>query len=329
MDEGADLSWKSDRRITVFFIAILVCAAILGFYTDIFGSASATIAALVVVPAALGGLVSNLTDPRGTHPQLMGCFVWPTILVIVLLALGYFMFRDGIICFAMAAPLWFSAAIAGALVNRWNARRYVRSFETPPRLHSVTLLVLPITLLAVEGANPPDWSHEQVASEIVVDASSDKVWPYLVNIRDIGGEEGKFNLTQDVLGVPRPTDAAITYEDGRPVREAQWGADVRFEERIANVLPGKHIAWDFAFVDDSVRDHTDRHIAPDGSALKISSGSYELISISPTQTRVRLITNYALRTRLASYASWWGELLLGDIQENVLTIIKERAERSE
>ena len=41
---------------------------------------------------------------------------------------------------------------------------------------------------------------------------------------------------------------------------------------------------------------------------------------------VHNITNYVAMTHVNFYARWWGELLLGDIQDNVLAVVKQRAE---
>ena len=162
--------------------------------------------------------------------------------------------------------------------------------------------------------------------EVVVDAPPERVWPLLASIPAIRPAEGRWNLTRDVLGVPRPTEALLRSQQGRAVREARWDEDVRFEERILEVEPQRSIAWQFAFSDDSVRRHTDEHIAPDGAHMRIAFGGYRLSSLPAGRTRVTLETRYRLQTPLNAYAGWWGEFLLGDIQDNVLAIVKGRAE---
>ena len=42
--------------------------------------------------------------------------------------------------------------------------------------------------------------------------------------------------------------------------------------------------------------------------------------------RVTLSTTYRMRSRLDWYAGLWGERMLGDVHDNVLAIIKTRAE---
>ena len=42
------------------------------------------------------------------------------------------------------------------------------------------------------------------------------------------------------------------------------------------------------------------------------------------RTKIRLWTRYQLATPFNAYAGWWGERILGDIQDNVLTIVAGR-----
>jgi hypothetical protein len=42
---------------------------------------------------------------------------------------------------------------------------------------------------------------------------------------------------------------------------------------------------------------------------------------------VSLATTYRMRSRLGWYAALWGERMLGDVEANVLAIIKQRAAR--
>ena len=165
-----------------------------------------------------------------------------------------------------------------------------------------------------------------MARETVVAASPEELWPLLISIPAIKPGEGRRSFTHDVLGVPRPSEAVLLQRDGGLVRKAQWGADIRFEERISEWRQDRALGWTFAFPDDSIQQHTDRHISPDGPILRIETGRYELVRLSPGMTRVRLITRYKMRTSFPAYLSWWGDLLLGDVQSNVLAILKARAE---
>lgn len=315
---------EPNRSLTIALLALLLGAIVGVFSSDYFASAYAGIGAFLMIPAAIGGLFSQLSDPAGRW-KLMGCFFWPTIGLLMLALVAWLLFGEGAICIAMVLPLWAPAAIVGALVTRYNARRDHQAND-PSRLNGVGWLALPILLLTSEAVAPPDWQSVSVVREVAIDANRDEIWPLLQNVRNISSHEGLGNFTHDVLGVPRPTDADLVRRDGKLIRIAHWGRDLRFEEIITDRTAGELLQWTFAFPDKSVQLHTDRHISPNGPLLKIETGRYDLDAIGEGRSRLRLTTTFRMRTRFAGYLGWWGETLLGDVQDNVLEIIKARAE---
>ena len=316
-----------DRRVTLTLLIVLLSEVILVFSADYFASVYASIAAFFMIPAAIGGLFSQLSDPFGRQAP-MGCFVFPTLALLAIVAVAWLVFGEGVICIAMVLPLWVPAAVVGAVVNRYNARRN-RRFNDLSRMNSVAWLALPLLLITTEAAVPPDWQHRSVVREIVIEAGPDDVWPFLLSVPNISEHEGRTNFTQDILGVPKPTNATLVMRQGTLVRIAHWGTDLSFEEVVTENKPGKRLGWRFVFPDESVQHHTDRHISPDGPLLKIESGRYDLQALDNGGARLRLTTTYRMKTRLSAYLGWWGERLLGDVENNVLTVIKDRAEGRE
>lgn len=317
----------ASRALTLVLIAILINASCFLFYISDSSSHSANITALLAIPAALGGLFFQLIDSEGEQ-SMTGCFVIPTVGLLLLVGIAWLAFGEGAICIAMVLPLWLPAAIAGALVSRWNAHRRRQWAASHSRLNSASWLALPLVFIAAETIAPPSWEEQVVNREVLVTATPERIWPLLLSIPNIGLQEGQANFTQDVLGVPRPSDATLAEKSGALIRIASWAAGaVQFEERIVELRPNQAIGWAFAFPNESVQKYTDRHISPDGETLKILTGRYELTQIAPGVTRVRLTTRYRMKSRLSAYLDLWGKRLLGDIQTNVLTIVKDRAEK--
>ncbi|MEL1251617.1 hypothetical protein [Aurantiacibacter gilvus] len=60
--------------------------------------------------------------------------------------------------------------------------------------------------------------------------------------------------------------------------------------------------------------------------MRIETGGYELERLPDGRHLLRLHTTYAAQTHFNGYAALWGELFLGDIQANVLEVIRQRAE---
>lgn len=91
-------------------------------------------------------------------------------------------------------------------------------------------------------------------------------------------------------------------------------------------LAAKRIGWRFDFAGSRGWDITDPHLRPDGPYMRIETGGYELERLPDGKHVLRLHTTYAAQTHFNGYASLWGELFLGDIQANVLEVIRQRVE---
>lgn len=315
-----------DLRFTGVMIAIIIGSfAYLAFGPDL-EIGFAGYGALLLLPFAFGALFTNLTG----FFSWLGCLGAPLLLAIMsasLAALG----MEGWICVAVATPPWIIAALGGGLTSLWLKRREraeLTENENSARLKVAALGIIPLMAIYVEEVAPPQWETRTVSRAVIVEASPEQVWPLLVTIPNIQQGEGIPTLTHDWLDVPRPSQASLIERAGHQVRIANWGDAVRFEEVITQLEPGQAIAWQFAFPDDSVQQHTDRHISPDGPILQIETGRYELIPLAGDRTKVELTTTYRMRSRLSWYFGWWGEKLLGDVQDNVLAIIAQRSDQA-
>jgi len=293
---------------------------ILDWYLGTAASMAVTLTFLVTVPAALASFISFLADPERDHGLLwhLRLALLPLLAAIV----GGVLLQEGVICILMLLPLWSISVFTAASITYFLRRRKRRT----DRLRASALLLLPAITAQAEIAAPLPVSRYEVGESIVIDAPPERIWPLLVSIPHIQPREGRWNVTHDLLGVPRPTQALLETRGSKAVRLAQWGPDVRFEERILESSHESSLRWTFVFTDNSVRDHTDRHIAPDGMHLTIREGSYRLTPLPGGRTKVTLTTRFDLRSPVNWYAAWWGEWLLRDIQGNVLQVIKDRVE---
>lgn len=313
---------KDPRFASLLALFVLWSAAVFVFYGPD-ASEIPTIAALFLIPAAIGATFTRLVDPHGIESP-MGCFLWPTIGLIALSLVAWFAIGEGAICIAMILPLWIPAAIAGAMVQHISRRRHQGTSDRSTTVLALGWVALPLAAIPFEQQFPQQWEDQSVTREITANVPTDKVWPLLISIPKIGADEGKWNVTQSLFGVPRPQDASLVKRGEDLVRLARWDRNITFEERITHFEPGRRICWDFEFPNDSVQRETDRHISPDGPFLKIKSGCYTLAQIGPGRTRIRLETTYTMRVRLGRYFIGWGELLLGDVQSNILQIVSDR-----
>ncbi len=66
---------------------------------------------------------------------------------------------------------------------------------------------------------------------------------------------------------------------------------------------------------------------PDSPYFRVTDGGYRMTPLGDDRTQLSLDTRYWMRTPVNSYAALWGELFLGDMENNLLAMIKQRAER--
>ncbi|WP_139792386.1 SRPBCC family protein [Henriciella litoralis] len=238
--------------------------------------------------------------------------------VLVVFLAGAVILREAIICVVMAAPFWAFSGWLGVVCMGLTVRRA----PNRPRVNGAAFLLVPYAMLGAELYLQPSAQTYVISRAITIDAPPEAVRPLLKEMRDISPDEGRWNISQDLLGVPRPVSAVVTGE----TRLARWQNDVSFEERI-DLDTGTEMRWRFAFPNDSISRHSDRHISPDSAHLRIETGGYRLEPLPGNRVRLTLDTTYTAQTPINAYAYLWGELILGDIQSNVLQIIKDRAER--
>jgi hypothetical protein len=277
---------------------------------------------LAILPAYLCALICYVGDPAMERPRSFYLSVPPVFGAIVCLGSAVFL-REGVICLVMLAPIWLSFGWLGVYILR-----RVRKGRDDPARFQASLLFLPLMCGGVESQIPVVEQPVTLTRSIVIEATPAQIWPFAVANAHIGNDEGQWNFTQSILGLPRPRATTLSGHGVGAIRTAYWGDHINFEERITQWQPGRRLGWAFAFTNSSLQDYTDRHIAPDGQFLKIDTGDYTLTPMDAGRTLLTLRTNYIAKTHVNPYAQLWGEILLGDIQSNVLAIIKQRAESS-
>jgi hypothetical protein len=275
---------------------------------------------LAVLPAYLCALICYVGDPDHNRSSAFYALLSPIFVGIVVLGSAFFL-HEGVICLIMLAPIWVCFGWLGTFLVRGLRKRP----NNPGVFHS-SLLLLPLISGGMESQIPIPYETVTVRREIVIHATPDEIWPYAVSNNSISEDEGRWTFTHNLVGIPRPHKTVLKGEGVGSLRTAFWGDEINFDEKITQWEPGRVLGWSFYFNNNSLQEYTDKHISPDGDFLKIDNGNYTMIPLGADTTLVTLRTNYIAKTHVNIYAKLWGEIFLGDIQNNVLEIIKHRAE---
>ena len=273
---------------------------------------------LLILPAAISAFVAFIADPWGER-RLAQYMLIPVWLLLAVIIVSIFVLKEGVICIVMLAPLWLMSGVAGAA-----ATYRIRD----GRIYCAALLVVPLLALQVEPMIVLPQSEVAVTRSIIINAAPSRIWPLLRGIPDVRRDEGQWNISQDVVGIPRPLGARLIGDGIGAVRLANWGMDIAFRERITEWRPLERIGWRFSFDELAGWRFTDRHLMPDSAYFRVTTGGYSLEPIDAAHTRVTLDTRYWMATPVNGYAALWGELFLGDLENNLLALIKSRAEQS-
>lgn len=279
---------------------------------------------LVFVPFAVSLIVGALyrrfykKQGKSERVDFWGRVVLAVITLILVLGSPF------LICGIIAAPYMLIGIVGGVIASGWMVKL---STDKQALAALVAVFLIPFGM-AGELHFLFDESEYTIQRSVVVQASSDEIWPHLHRIDSVSDEEGVWNFSQDVLAVPRPVEAIVVGEGVGAVRTGVWENDIWFEEHITHWRPGQLIEWDFVFPEGSRITAIDQHIDPRGPAVFVEHGGYELRPISHNETELRLFTRFKANTSFNGYGKLWGEIILGDVQTNILSIVKTRAERA-
>jgi hypothetical protein len=310
------------RRIAAAFavaLTLALSAYVLMNRTSVASVAFGSLWFLGVFPAFLCSLICYVGDPDGERGR---GFYWlvPVALVAIVDFGSTLILHEGVICVAMLTPIWLGAGWIGAFTSRARRR------PVDPNVFNASLLMLPLLAGLFESQFPAAHDHVSLSRQIVIAATPGEIWPYAVSNAHIAASEGRWTLSQNIIGLPRPRATVLRGQGVGAVRTAYWGDHINFDEIITQWRPGRRLGWRFSFTNSSMQDYTDKHISPDGQFLKIDTGDYVLTPLTPRTTLLTLETHYIAKTHVNPYAELWGELLLGDVQDNILAIIRHRAE---
>ena len=274
---------------------------------------------LIGAPVGAACLTSLIIDPKGRLPYLTHV-VAAAIIVGSTLVAGVVAFREGGVCVVMAIPLFLAGAVIASLLMRLILGFVAASF------YCFAILALPLLAVPAERQINYPSVEQSVVSTVDIEAPAPVVWRNLVDARAIEPHETAWTFTQDVLGVPKPTDARMVGEGVGAVRYASWGSSIHFKERVLDWRENRSLAWAFDFSDTSIPKSVEGHIKVDGPNLLVERGGYSLTPLSARRTRVTLTTTYLERTPFNAYCAWWGRVFIRDFHANVLHVIRRRAE---
>jgi hypothetical protein len=72
----------------------------------------------------------------------------------------------------------------------------------------------------------------------------------------------------------------------------------------------------------------DEHVTVGGKYFTVLDGTYELVPIGNENYNLILFSHFRMNTTFNFYSGLWARLIMKDIQNNILNIIKKRCENN-
>lgn len=274
-----------------------------------------------LLPVVLGVISAMLLEPgRGVGSAMLSAGRAAMLCLAVALVVGW----EGSLCLIMAAPIYLSMAMFGALIG-FPFRQHRHRGSTERRFALGLCALLPLLSASLETTLPLPVQERVVENSIEIVATPEQVWPQIARVSKITEPQESFFFT---MGFPRPVEATLSREGVGGVRHASFERGLLFLETVTVWDPPRRLA----FAIEVEPDHTplttlDAHVTVGGRYFDVLSGSYRIEPIGARRVRLHLASNHRVSTRFNFYTSLWSDYLMGEIQQNILRVLKQRCER--
>lgn len=223
-----------------------------------------------------------------------------------------------LLCFIISIPILFPAASLGG-ITVWLVQKHKK--YAPVLM--VLLLFLPFGLSPVEAQFDKERATVYTLTSIQIDADVAAVWDEIASVDPITEAEHRSNWTHKV-GLPRPVAATLSYHGVGGVRNASFENGLYFDEEIIEWEKHQRIRFTI--------EETSQTLLPapldliDGETFDVVEGAYEIELLEDGTVMLHLSSEHFLTTHFNRYGAFWTDLLMRNLQNYILEIVKVRAE---
>ena len=280
-----------------------------------------TLAFLFCVPFAMGAITVYFSPIEDVEKKRYSA-IMPWIPVIIFLGVSIALGLEGWACWIMALPLFLAAAsIGGLIAGRLKIKKHKR--ET---LNISLLALLPLLLSPIEQQLAKIPGRYKADTYIDIQAPKENIWSNVTRVSEINAAQDKGWFTR-MLGFPRPIKAELNFEGLGGFRKAIFDKGLVFDEVVTEYEHERKMTFTIKANPYDIPSTTmDEHVVIGGAYFDVLYGTYELEKLDDNTFRLHLFSHFKLTTSFNFYASWWAGWIMKDIQNNILQIVKDRAE---
>jgi hypothetical protein len=316
---------KTKKLIIVIAIPLLF-GFIMRFLFDVDSLSSLysvmSISFILLVPFAIGAIAIYFSIIESVKGLSYRIFIpWVPIFGLLILTMAFSI--EGWACWLMILPIFLMAASAGGVVaSHFKLKKY-RNENT----YISILVLLPFLMSPIEqliGSIPGKY---EAYSYIDIHSTRGEIWNNVTRVKPISQKQDKGWLTS-TLGFPRPIRAELNYNGVGAYRKAIFNKGLVFHEEVKSYMDQRNMHFSIKANPYEIPSTTmDKHVVIGGNYFDVLDGTYVLQQLSPNTYRLHLYSHFKLTTTFNFYASWWAGWIMTDIQDNILQVIKQRAEQ--
>ncbi|KQS28344.1 hypothetical protein [Dyadobacter sp. Leaf189] len=284
-----------------------------------------TLSFLLCMPFGMGFLTIYFRGERNAAGKRDAILIpWLPLSAFVILTL--FWQLEGWACWVMILPLFMAASSLGGLAGR----SFLHKLKDKDSKLSVSFIVLlPLILAPIEALIGKIPGTYKADTHIDIAAPAAAIWPLVTRVSTISEQDDTGWLNKS-LGFPRPVKAELNYEGVGAYREAIFTGGLIFHETVSEYNHESKMVFSIKANPHEIPSTTmDEHVVIGGDYFDVLNGTYELEKLSQNRYRLHLYSHFQLNTTFNFYASWWAKWIMQDIQNNILGVIKSRAEKTE
>ncbi|NSL88978.1 SRPBCC family protein [Chitinophaga sp. Mgbs1] len=310
--------------LAVILIPLLLVLLLRWFFgADIFGGLFLVMSFsfVALVPVGVGALTIALSE-REKVERLSYRLMMPWVPILAFFLITLFFGIEGWACWIMVLPLFMAcSSLGGYLAGRFKLRD-----KNDEKIFVSLIVLLPLLVAPLEQLIGRIPGQYKAYTYIDIKAQKENIWKHVTRVSAIPEQQDKGWFTR-FLGFPRPIKAELDFEGVGGYRKAIFDKGLIFDETVTAYEHQKSMRFTIKADPCNIPSTTmDEHVVIGGKYFDVLDGTYELEPLSGGICRLHLYSHFKLATSFNFYASWWASWIMKDIQQNILQVIRHRAE---
>ncbi len=318
---------KISRTILSAFIGVPISALYALLVRLTFGSetfqvilTTMTCSFLFLVPLAIGALTVVVAPEEFRKSETYCLFMpWLSIFIVTIGSIAFAI--EAAICILMAVPIFLILSSIGGFLFR---RRENGLLESNQNTFLGIIILAPYLFTPIEMQFPLKETTKVVENQIVINAPAEIVWVNIIEIPMINNNEQGSSIFH-AFGVPKLVEATpLNFAGEGGSRDSVFNNGLTFTETISSWDKNNRIA--FAISPSNHSSASAPYSMIGKEYFSVTEMDYWIEPTSQNAVILHLTSKHKLHTRFNFYASFWTQWMLKDLQDYVLTMIKNRVE---